>query len=348
MKTPAIFVLVCFMIVTGTTLIYRKLRPDRVAFRKAEKYFTEEAYSEATVHYRCAIEKGLTESTVFHRCIQAQLLGANYADAERTASEYLRLSDWNPNDAYEISELFVAGGRFDQALRILERIVKEEPGNRRARFRLGQVLTWTHDFDTAISHYRALQAVDRACDGEDKGAEEEHGKLPDWKVRLELARTLSYAGKLDDSIEQYGKLLEQRPGPGEVQAEMATVMFWKGKQEESLNILEKTPDKALTAEARLARADIHASRGEYAGAEKLYRKRLNTHPDDDKARLRLAEALSWAGKYSESLREYEAILSGRPGDIQVRRKYALVLSWMGKHEEAAAEFEKTISEESSE
>ncbi|MFO7870191.1 MAG: tetratricopeptide repeat protein [Kiritimatiellia bacterium] len=191
-----------------------------------------------------------------------------------------------------------------------------------------------------------LLAVTQTLAGEGKTKKEE-GEIPDWKARWELARTLSYAKKLDESIAQYEKLLEERPEIGEAKAEMATVMFWKGKQEEALKILEEVPEKELTSEAQLARADIYASKGKYAMAEKLYREHLKDHPKADQVKLRLAETLSWAKKYAESVKEYEAILLNRPKDIQVRRKYALVLSWMGRHDRAAAELEKTLAEEHS-
>lgn len=187
----------------------------------------------------------------------------------------------------------------------------------------------------------------QALAGEDK-TKKEQGEIPDWKARWELARTLSYAKKLDKSIAQYEKLLKEKPELGQAKAEMATVMFWKGKQAEALKILDQVPENELTPEAKLARADIYAAKDEYAKAEELYREHLQSHPEADEVRLRLAETLSWAKKYAESVQEYEAILSNRPKDIQVRRKYALVLSWMGQHEKAAVELEKTLGEKNSE
>jgi len=179
----------------------------------------------------------------------------------------------------------------------------------------------------------------------DKRTIEEEGSIPDWRARWELARTLSYAQKLDESIAQYQKLLKERPDLAQAKAEMATVMFWKGKQKEAMKILEQVSERDMTPEARLVRADILAARGEYAEAERLYREHLSTHANADAVRYKLAETLSWAKKYKESVKEYEVLLSSCPTDIQVRRKYALVLSWMGRHEEAAIELEKTLGKE---
>lgn len=166
--------------------------------------------------------------------------------------------------------------------------------------------------------------------------------VPAWKARWELARTLSYAKKLDESIEQYKKLLAEKPDLVEAKAEMATVMFWQGKQKEALKLVETVPREALNPEARLTAADIYAAQGKYDTATTLYLEYLAAKPDDLKARLKLAETLSWAKKYEASLKEYEKILSVIPDDVQVRRKYALVLSWSGKYEKAAEELKKTL------
>jgi thioredoxin-like negative regulator of GroEL len=55
-----------------------------------------------------------------------------------------------------MSELFVAHGRFNASVRILEGLVSANPRNRTARFKLAQVLTWTGQFDPAMNHYRIL------------------------------------------------------------------------------------------------------------------------------------------------------------------------------------------------
>ncbi|MFO7870190.1 MAG: tetratricopeptide repeat protein [Kiritimatiellia bacterium] len=156
MKTTIIFALACFMIATGTTALYRQFRPEWVDFRKGEESFMKGEYTEASVHYRHAIERGLTEPSVFLRCSQAQLLDADYPGAEETASEYLRHPVWRPDHAYELAEIFLSKGRFGTTLEILQKVVSENPEDRKARFRLAQVLAWTHEFEASIGHYHKL------------------------------------------------------------------------------------------------------------------------------------------------------------------------------------------------
>lgn len=172
--------------------------------------------------------------------------------------------------------------------------------------------------------------------------------IPDWQARWELARTLSYAKKLDEAIEQYEKLLKEKPGLEQAKAEMAALIFWKGKTDEALKIIEGISTDSMTPEARISAADLYAAKGKYDTAESLYREHLQANPADDDVRFRLAEMLGWAKKYQESVKEYEAVLASRPKDRQVRRKYALVLSWMGEYEKAIIELKKSLEKENAE
>lgn len=167
-------------------------------------------------------------------------------------------------------------------------------------------------------------------------------EIPDWVARWELARLLSYAGKYDESIREYRKLLRERPEATDARVELANVLFWKGEKRQALEILEGIPPKALTEEERLLMANIYVAEEAYDKAEPIYRAYLKKHPDDLEVRLKLADMLSWAKKYEASLEAYEKILEKRPDDMQVRRRYAFVLIWAGRPEEAARELRKTL------
>lgn len=168
--------------------------------------------------------------------------------------------------------------------------------------------------------------------------------IEDWQARWELARLLSYTKRYDESLQQYRKLLEEKPDLTDARVEMATVLAWSGRFEEAARIIEKLPAKELGEEARLALADILIAAKSYAAAEEILRQRLKNAPADDTARLKLAELLSWDKRYDDSLQQYELILENRPEDVQVRRKYAYVLIWAGKRDKAAQELRKSLGE----
>ncbi|MGM0426557.1 MAG: tetratricopeptide repeat protein [Thermodesulfobacteriota bacterium] len=167
-------------------------------------------------------------------------------------------------------------------------------------------------------------------------------EIPDWVARWELARVLSYVQRYDEAINEYQKVLREKPDLTEAKLEMAKVLFWKGDQEVALRILEEVSPKAITGDTKVLMADLFAAQNEYAKAEPLYQDYLKHHPQDQAVRLKLAEMLSWQKKYDASLSEYRKILDARPDDTQVRRRYAFVLIWAGKHSEAASELRKTL------
>ena len=166
--------------------------------------------------------------------------------------------------------------------------------------------------------------------------------IPDWRVRWELARLLSYAKRHEESIAEYEKLLEEKPDFLEARLELATVLFWSDHHDRAFKIFDEIPLEKMDDNTRLVVAELCAARKEYNKAESIYKAYLQTRPGDIRIRLKLAQLLAWATRYEESLNEYKTILKARPDDIQVRRKYAFVLSWAGHRAEAIEELRKTL------
>lgn len=167
-------------------------------------------------------------------------------------------------------------------------------------------------------------------------------EIPDWLARWELARTLGYAKRYEESVAEYKKLLKEKPDLSKARIEMAKILFWQKKDREALAVLEGMGPRQLDVDSVLLMADLYRSRKSYGSAAPLYREYLEKRPGDHPARLRFAEMLSWEKHYDESLAEYRKILAELPGDVQVRRKYALVLMWLKRYGEAAAELRKTL------
>lgn len=169
-------------------------------------------------------------------------------------------------------------------------------------------------------------------------------EVTDFEARLEYARLLSYKKDYDKSLAQYSKLLRDNPSSIPAQTGMAEVLYYQGKQQEALGILEKIPEKDLPTKTLLLIGDISLSLKDYPKAEAIYKKHLKDNPSDDSAKFKLAELYSWQKKYNESIVLYQEILKDNPDDIQVRRKYGMTLMWMGNEDQAAVELKKTLSD----
>ena len=168
--------------------------------------------------------------------------------------------------------------------------------------------------------------------------------IPDWLARWELARLLSYTKRYRRSVEEYRKVLKEKPDLVKARAELAQVLFWDGRKKEALAELETLPPAEQAPETLLLRADLLSQDKQYARAEKLYRRYLSQKPDDAKARFKLAQTLSWNKRYKDSLEQYSMILKALPHDRQVRRHYALVLGWDGQLDKAIEEMDRSLKE----
>lgn len=169
-------------------------------------------------------------------------------------------------------------------------------------------------------------------------------EIPAWQARLELARLLSYRERYEESVNQYRRVLEEKPDLVEARLELARVLFWKGDTSEAEAVFASIPQKELPSDAKLELADIYLSKEEYGKALDIYSDYLKIAPDRHGIRLKKAQILSWQGNYDASLREYERILNARPDDIQVRRLYAQVLIWAERFDDAIIELERAIGE----
>ena len=169
-------------------------------------------------------------------------------------------------------------------------------------------------------------------------------EIPDWQARLELARLLSYTKRYQESVLQYKKILNEKPGLAEARLELARVLYWKGDLDEAEQMFSSVPESQLSGEAKLEMADIYVARKKYEPAVKIYADHLSSKPSDHAVRLKLAQVLSWTGDYEASAKEFRIILKKRPDDIQVRRKYAQVLIWSEEFDQAITELEKTLAD----
>ncbi|GEM_PF-927345 len=170
------------------------------------------------------------------------------------------------------------------------------------------------------------------------------GEIPDWQARLELARILSYSKKYAESLDQYRKVLADKPDVIEAKAEMALVQLWSGNASEAMREFSGLPIDRLDGKTRMAFVDLIIAAKQYDTAKLILRDHLKKSAEDLEARLKLADILSWTKEYDASIAEFRQILEKRPDDAQVRRRLANVLTWANRKSEAIEELKKSLGE----
>ena len=156
MRTWLTIIVACGAIAVGTTMLYRLFRPECVSYRNGENHFAEGQHTEAAEDYQNAIEKGSLEPRAYLRLAESQLVLGKDSEAKETVRLFRASVKQTPATVYSLSELFVAHGQFDVSVQLLTGLVAKNPRDRKIRFRLAQVLTWTQQFDEAIKQYHVL------------------------------------------------------------------------------------------------------------------------------------------------------------------------------------------------
>lgn len=145
---------------------------------------------------------------------------------------------------------------------------------------------------------------------------------------IQLARALSWSGRLDESLEQYKKALKLQPGNVEAEIGLATVYSWQKKFPESIRIykkiIEKYPDNV---DALVGLGRVYSWQGNHAESIKILKQVIRLDPDNHEALVSLGRVQSWDKKYKESETTYQKLLAKNPKDVEVLRGLANTYKW---------------------
>lgn len=140
------------------------------------------------------------------------------------------------------------------------------------------------------------------------------------EYRMELAKYLSWSGRIAESIVQYREILERNPNDLEARVALARVLSWNKQLEESLEEFARVLQAdARNHEALVGRARVLSWKGEWDAALKLYDDLLIRAPQDREARFGKAQTLYWNGRP----REAQAILEEMQAEYPQDREIAL-------------------------
>lgn len=163
-----------------------------------------------------------------------------------------------------------------------------------------------------------------------------------WNAQLEHARLLTYLHHYDEAEVAFRKLLELRPDSIAVKVDLASLLYYQGRYQEALDLLDQIPPEYREDKTKLLVADIQLALKHYAEAQAIYQEYLKRFPHDREVQSKLAQVLAWQKKYEESITLYRELLAQDPDNLQIKRHYALVLIWMGKYEQGMEELKQTL------
>jgi tetratricopeptide (TPR) repeat protein len=116
------------------------------------------------------------------------------------------------------------------------------------------------------------------------------------EARTLLARVLSWQGRYDQSLSEYGRLLEKNPGDAQLRADRARVLAWSGRHEEAIKEYRvATAADSSNVETKIGLARALAWSGDLPGASMVYEQLLAQNPQLGDAWLGLAAIARWRG-----------------------------------------------------
>lgn len=216
--------------------------------------------------------------------------------------------------------LLTDAGRREEAARLLEEHLVEEPSDVDARRLLVRVLAASGQLGRAEEHitelFRALG----------------HRSPIPW---VERGHVLELAHRYDEALEQYDTAAEVAPrdplGPltGGLRA-----AHWGEAELAEPRLVEALARDAKNARAWHALGVVRLKLGDVRGAKAAYKSGLLADPAALENRIGLATVAITEDKPAEALKQYEAILAARPkfGDAELGRAWALMR--LGRLDEA--------------
>lgn len=232
-----------------------------------------------------------------------QALGYVGSDAKPGASD--QESGIDPKSKIEVSNLLhnamfdVEDGRYQEAVPLLERVLKEQPGMPIAEMQLGIA-------QSRLKHYdRALEPLQKAVQ-----------LIPDNGLgHYELGLALFETGDWKGAAPQFEAAVERAPRWADAHFSLAAVYARIDRVPEAMTELDTTlnlsPDHYR---ANLLRGRILSLQGKPADALPNLQKAAQVQPDSKEAHLFLADAYTQLGRESDAQRERAAArqISGSP------------------------------------
>lgn len=248
-------------------------------------------------------------------------------------------SPLRPRALYERGLALKRLGLMPMAIKSYQEIVDRHPDSvfaADAHLQLGQLHTEAGESEQALFHYKAMAKASEAKDA-------------DLEALLLMAQVHYNKKRFRDAVPLYKRYLESA-APGartkEVEGLLLTSVWQNDRNDPELPALvAKYPDHPLVAVVRRDMAAAAYKRGDWATAETLLRRQIESEPKSPRVhdwRYYRAEALRSLGNHADAADAYKRFLATAPKEDKRRRdassRLGALLYDAGDHEGAASAY----------
>ena len=235
-----------------------------------------------------------------------------YSLASETLKRALDLAPGNPDLERELAEDLLLSDQLDEALKIYQDLVSEDPKDAQSQLRISQI-------------YRQKRDFAKAHEASDKAKELDPDNL---ELKYNDVNLLESEGKISEAITTLKGILSDTAKKSYAASEKANrilllerlgFLYRQNEQypqavESFRQIGELDPDAASKAEAQVI--ETYRVAHEYAKAEQEADAAVKKYPDDRVVRNVHAQLLADLGKTDQAAAETRKLLAGKDDDLQ--------------------------------
>ena len=216
-----------------------------------------------------------------------------------------------------------AEGKWQQAVPLLEQVVKQQPKNTEALYKLGTMKSWQTE-----NRKESLDLLGRACQLSAENPEycSAYAEVLSWNSQTR-----------PEAVGQLRKIVAAHPEVVGARLRLAQIYSWNDEtRPQALELyeqgLQRDPENA---DLLVGSADVLAwSSAGRAKAVVRYDQALQLKPNDVRALTGKAQLLAWKGLTADALALYDRALAQDPKNAAALRGKAEILNWKGRHTEA--------------
>ncbi len=230
------------------------------------------------------------------------------------------------DDAYILlANLYAQDGKYIEAKKILERLVKKKPDSFFGYYYLGRMEELGQEYKLAIKHYRqALKRTKQAL-----------------QIKLDIVRVLGIMKRYKDAIRECREVVEQYPRHVGARNLLGQLLLAENQVDDAIEQFETIGTLAPNSyDAQLKIALIKLQRRDYESAAVDLNLIVAAHPELGKARYYLATTLVGLKQINEALEHLKAVQPEHEFFVESKTFAAYLLRESERYSEAEAFLEE--------
>ena len=235
----------------------------------------------------------------------------------------------------ELTDLYLAINRLDDATALAQDLLKQNPDNVDAHRMLGRIYT------TALSHAPQGKIDERALHMAIQEYEKVTGKdSKDAESWVMLAKLYGTSGNAPDAEKAYNTALALEPDNEDALTGLAMMYGNMGDTKRAIEKLKAATEKNPNDRSLRILAQAYEEQKDYKNAAETLRKAVALSPDDDHLARGLAEDLYFSDQIEEALKIYQDLASRSPRDPLIPLRMAEIYSNKRDYSKAHEAIEK--------